>query len=507
MVEDRGLVLVVLRGDHQVNEIKLANALGAPFRAAREDEFAQRIGPAGSMGPVGADVPVLLDDAVAPGPYVAGANRDGTHLQGVEPGRDFPFKRADVRRVVEGDTVGGHPIRIEPAIEVGNIFKLGTRFSEPLGATYLDESGAEQLIWMGSYGIGPARICAAAVEQFADEQGISWPRAIAPFDVHLVGLGKAGTEERALAERLYGELQEAGLDVIYDDREDIGPGGKFADAELLGCPLRLTAGKRSLASGRARGPGAARPGGPGAAAGGRRGGGGGAVADPGLTPSGTDRAREQMQEAAEKARLTFRRLSGLDRSGPPPPETLAGQPWRVWTIPNAIGFVRLALLPVFLVLAFQSEDGTDLAALIIFAVIGWSDYLDGITARLTGQYSRFGALLDPLVDRLLVISGVVVCWHFELLPHWALAVLVAREVFVMGLVRWGLNRGLDVKVNWWGRAGVWPIMTALFLAMAGVGWVAEACLYLGLVLVLGATVLYLREAIRLTREQGPSSSA
>jgi CDP-diacylglycerol--glycerol-3-phosphate 3-phosphatidyltransferase len=232
------------------------------------------------------------------------------------------------------------------------------------------------------------------------------------------------------------------------------------------------------------------------------------VADPGLTPSsGTDRAREQMQEAAEKARLTFRRLSGLDRSGPPPPETLAGQPWRPWTIPNAIGFVRLALIPVFLVLAFSSEDGTDLGALIVFAIIGWSDYLDGIAARLTGQYSRLGALLDPLVDRLLVISGVVVCWHFDLLPRWALAVLVAREVFVMCLVRWGLNRGLNVKVNWWGRAGVWPVMTALFLAMAGVGWVAEACLYVGLVLVLGATILYVREARRLTREQGPSSSA
>jgi prolyl-tRNA synthetase len=249
MVEDRGLVLVVLRGDHQVNDIKLANALGAEFRAAREDEFAARVGPAGSMGPVGADVPVLLDDAVAPRPNVAGANREGAHLRGVEPGRDFPFKRADVRSVVAGDTVNGHAIRIEPAIEVGNIFKLGTRFSEPLRATYLDESGAEQLIWMGSYGIGPARICAAAVEQFADEQGISWPRAIAPYDVHLVGLGKEGTEERALAERLYGELREAGLKVIYDDREDLGPGGKFADAELLGCPLRLTAGKRSLASG------------------------------------------------------------------------------------------------------------------------------------------------------------------------------------------------------------------------------------------------------------------
>jgi prolyl-tRNA synthetase len=252
MVEDRGLVLVVLRGDHQVNEIKLTNALGASFRAAREDEFAQRVGPAGSMGPVGADVPVLLDDAVGAGGggvYVAGANRDGFHLQGVEPGRDFPFKRGDVRTVVEGDTVDGHPIRIEPAIEVGNIFKLGTRYSEPFGATYLDENGKEQLIWMGSYGIGPARITAAAVEQFADEQGISWPRSIAPFDVHLVALGKDGTEERALAETLYGELQDAGLDVVYDDREDLGPGGKFADAELLGCPLRITIGKRSLASG------------------------------------------------------------------------------------------------------------------------------------------------------------------------------------------------------------------------------------------------------------------
>ena len=232
------------------------------------------------------------------------------------------------------------------------------------------------------------------------------------------------------------------------------------------------------------------------------------MADPGLTPSsGTDRAREQMQEAAEKARLTFRRLSGLDRSGPPPPETLAGQPWRVWTIPNAIGFIRLALIPVFLVLALNSESGTDALPAVLFAVIGWSDYLDGIAARVTGQYSRMGTLLDPLVDRLLVISGVIVCWKFDLLPHWALTVLVVREVFVMGLVRWGLNRGLNVKVNWWGRAGVWPVMSALFFAMAGVEWLAPACLYIGLVLVIGATVLYLREAIRLSREQGPSSSA
>ena len=192
---------------------------------------------------------MLLDDAVAPGAYVAGANRPDMHLKGVEPGRDFPFTRADLRTVEPGDRINGHAIRIEPAIEVGNIFKLGTRYSEPLGATYLDESGREQLIWMGSYGIGPARIAAAAVEQFADEHGISWPRSMAPWDVELVGLGREGTPEREAAEALYAELRDGGIEVLYDDR-DAGPGEKFADAELLGCPLRLTLGKRSLESGR-----------------------------------------------------------------------------------------------------------------------------------------------------------------------------------------------------------------------------------------------------------------
>jgi prolyl-tRNA synthetase len=248
IVEDRGLTMVVVRGDHRVNDIKLANAFGAPFRPAREDEFAERIGPAGYIGPVGIDVPILLDDAVEPGAYVTGANRDNAHLRGVEPGRDFPFKRGDVRTVEPGDSVNGHPIRIEPAIEVGNIFKLGTRYSEPLGATYLDEAGNTQLIWMGSYGLGPARITAAAIEQYADEKGISWPRAIAPWDLHLVGLGKAGSDERQAAERVYEELQATGLKVLYDDR-DAGPGEKFADAELLGVPVRVTVGRRTLADG------------------------------------------------------------------------------------------------------------------------------------------------------------------------------------------------------------------------------------------------------------------
>jgi prolyl-tRNA synthetase len=238
----------MVRGDHRVNDIKLQNALGAEFRPARAEEFAERIGPAGYIGPVNVDVPILLDDAIEPGSYITGSNRDNSHLRGVEPGRDFPFKRADVRSVEPGDTVNGRPLRIEPAIEVGNIFKLGTRFSEPLGATYLDESGQSKPIWMGSYGLGPARLAAAAVEQFADEHGISWPRSMAPFDVHLVGLGKEGSEEREAAERLYGELRESGLATVFDDR-DAGPGEKFADAELLGVPLRLTVGRRTLASG------------------------------------------------------------------------------------------------------------------------------------------------------------------------------------------------------------------------------------------------------------------
>jgi CDP-diacylglycerol--glycerol-3-phosphate 3-phosphatidyltransferase len=211
---------------------------------------------------------------------------------------------------------------------------------------------------------------------------------------------------------------------------------------------------------------------------------------------------EGAAEAAEKARLTFRRLSGLDRSGPPPPETLKGQPLHPWTIPNAIGYVRLALIPVFLAFAFSSDDGQDWRAVLIFAIVGWSDYFDGIAARLTGQYSRLGALLDPLVDRLLVISGVIVCWHFELLPRWGLALLAVRELFMLGLVRWGLRHGADVKVNWLGRLGVWPVLSALFFAMAGLETVGEILLYVGLAFVLASTVKYVRDGLA----SRPSSS-
>src|SRR6204780_4107777 len=155
---------------------------------------------------------------------------------------------AGVEKLGEAYSKDGEPLSLEPAIEIGNIFKLGTRYSEPLGATYLDETGAELPVWMASYGIGPARIVAAAVEQFSDEHGIAWPRSLAPFEVHLVAIGKPGSDERDAAEALYATLCDGGGEVLYDDR-DAGPGEKFADAELLGCPLRLTVGRRSLESG------------------------------------------------------------------------------------------------------------------------------------------------------------------------------------------------------------------------------------------------------------------
>jgi prolyl-tRNA synthetase len=249
VVEGRGVVMVLLRGDHRLSEIKLRNALGADFRQAGAEEIAAEIGPAGYIGPVDAGVPVLKDAAIAGDSFVTGANQADAHLRGVQPGRDFEFEQVDVRTVEAGDTApGGGTIEIEPAIEVGNIFKLDTRYSEPLGATYSDEDGVEKAIVMGSYGIGPARIVAAAIEQGADERGIVWPRALAPWEVHLVSLAKAGEPEREAADRLYEQLRETGLEVLYDER-DAGAGEKLTDAELLGCPLRIVVGRRGLANG------------------------------------------------------------------------------------------------------------------------------------------------------------------------------------------------------------------------------------------------------------------
>ncbi len=251
IVDGRGMVLVMIRGDHRLNEIKLQNALGAGFRQAEPEEIEAELGPPGFIGPVGAEIPVIKDAAIQGEGFYGGANRADAHLIGIAPGRDFEFEELDVRTVEAGDTApGGGTIEIEPAIEIGNIFKLGTRYSVPLGATYLDENGAEQPIVMGSYGIGPARIAATAVEQGADDRGIVWPDSLAPWQVHLVGLGKPGDEVTEAADRLYEELREAGVEVVYDDRA-AGAGEKLTDAELLGCPVRVTLGRRTVADGEA----------------------------------------------------------------------------------------------------------------------------------------------------------------------------------------------------------------------------------------------------------------
>lgn len=210
------------------------------------------------------------------------------------------------------------------------------------------------------------------------------------------------------------------------------------------------------------------------------------------------------------ARPSLRGVLGLDRSGAPPPETRAGQRLRPWTVPNAIGFVRLALIPVFLVLALTDPEGPDTVSAVIFAAVAAGDYLDGMVARLTGQYSRLGTLLDPVVDRLLALAGVVVCWRFELLPRWALDVLVAREVAVVVLARAGMGRGLDLEINWPGRLSVWPVMSALFFGLVGLRTLGSVLLYAGLALSLMALGMYVRDglaALRTTRNESPTPSS
>lgn len=197
-----------------------------------------------------------------------------------------------------------------------------------------------------------------------------------------------------------------------------------------------------------------------------------------------------------RASLTKKRLLGIDRSGGPPPETQRGQPLRPFTVPNLISYLRLALLPVFAAVAFSSGDGRDVTAAVLFFVIAWGDQLDGLAARVTGQYSRLGALLDPLTDRALVLVGALVCFHYELLPRWALLVLAAREVFMLLLTQVALRKGMDLRINMVGRWAVWPVMFAIFLALLTDTWVADASLLLGLALTLWATAIYVGDGVR-----------
>lgn len=194
-----------------------------------------------------------------------------------------------------------------------------------------------------------------------------------------------------------------------------------------------------------------------------------------------------------RSRLTFRRFSGLDRSGPPPPETLPGAPLRPWTIPNAIGYLRLALIPVFLVLAWNA-DGVSFWSAFVFGAIAVGDYVDGIAARVTGQYSRLGSMLDPVVDRLFVIAGVVVCWQFDLMWRPLLLLIVARELLMLIVGPFLLRRGARIEVNWWGRWGVWPVMGGIFLALCGLWTVSSVLVAVGVVLLYVASAMYLVSA-------------
>ena len=205
--------------------------------------------------------------------------------------------------------------------------------------------------------------------------------------------------------------------------------------------------------------------------------------------------------------LTKKRLLGLDRSGGPPPQTRRTEPLNPWTIPNAIGFARMLLLPWFLYLGLNSGDGRDALATVVFAVIAWSDYIDGMAARLTGQYSRLGALLDPLTDRLLVLFGSIVAWKFELLPRWTLAVLAARELFMLILTQVALRKGMDLKVNMLGRWAVWPVMSALALSFMVETWATDVLMYIGLAMTLAATAMYVQDGVRHLRGQGSRPSS
>jgi prolyl-tRNA synthetase len=248
---DGRLVLGLVRGDDRLSEPKMLAALESDYRPASDEEIKATFGAGGgSLGPVGVDIEVVADEALREGQYVAGANRDGWHLLGVEAGRDYEPRFADIREAREGDTCPecGGALRFQTAIEVGHIFKFGSRYSEPLHATFLDEDGVERPLIGGSYGVGPARVMAAAVEQSHDENGIIWPASIAPYDVHVLALHGGVDEVTADAEKVAATLSEAGYDVLLDDRDE-RPGEKFADADLVGAPARVIVGKKTLDDG------------------------------------------------------------------------------------------------------------------------------------------------------------------------------------------------------------------------------------------------------------------
>jgi prolyl-tRNA synthetase len=248
---DGTLVLGLVRGDDRLSESKMLGVLESDYRPATDEEIRGAFGAGGgSLGPVGLQVEILADEALREGQFVAGANRDGWHLLGVEAGRDYEPRFVDIREAREDDRCPecGGELRFKTAIEVGHIFKFGSRYSEPLDATFLDEDGTEKPLIGGSYGVGPARVMAAVVEQSHDENGIVWPKSIAPYDVHVLALHGGSEEVLTEAEKVAAALEGSGLDVLYDERDE-RPGEKFADADLIGCPTRVIVGKKTLEDG------------------------------------------------------------------------------------------------------------------------------------------------------------------------------------------------------------------------------------------------------------------
>jgi len=248
---DGTLVLALVRGDDRLSEPKMLAALGSDYRPATDEEIRAAFSASGgSLGPIGIDAEIVADETLREGQYVAGANRDGWHLLGVEAGRDYEPRFADIREARDGDSCPecGGALRFQTAIEVGHIFKFGSRYSEPLDATFLDEDGEEKFLIGGSYGVGPARMMAAAVEQSHDENGIVWPAPIAPYDVHVLALHGGAEGVLAEAETVAKALSRSGYDVLLDDRDE-RPGEKFADADLVGAPLRVIVGKKTLDDG------------------------------------------------------------------------------------------------------------------------------------------------------------------------------------------------------------------------------------------------------------------
>jgi prolyl-tRNA synthetase len=248
---DGTLVLGLVRGDDRLSEPKMVAALESDYRPATDEEIRAVFGAGGgSLGPVGIEIEVVADETLRDGQFVAGANRDGWHLLGVEAGRDYEPRFADLREARDGDRCAacGGALRFQIAIEVGHIFKFNDRYSTPLGATFLDGDGTEKPLIGGSYGVGPARVMAAAVEQSNDDNGIVWPRSISPYDVHVLALHGGAEEVLAEAEKVAALLDEAGLEVLLDDRDE-RPGEKFADADLIGCPARVIVGKKTLNDG------------------------------------------------------------------------------------------------------------------------------------------------------------------------------------------------------------------------------------------------------------------